>query len=67
MTDKIYRDFLGQELTIGDRVIINNVGGCQGFDWGTVHSFTPKMVRVQVGERKTWWVKNKNIILLQKY
>ena len=46
MTDKIYRDFLGQEIKDGDRVIIPDAYGYAGFNWGTVIAFTPKKVRV---------------------
>lgn len=47
MTDTIYRDFLGQEIKDGDRVITYYSGGYAGLRWGTVMGFTPKMVRVQ--------------------
>jgi hypothetical protein len=46
MTDIIHRDFLGQELAVGDRVIIPDAHGYAGFNWGTIIKITPKMVRV---------------------
>lgn len=43
------KDFLGQELNIGDKVILPNpnVWGYDGFSWGTVEKFTPKMVKIR--------------------
>jgi hypothetical protein len=46
MTDITHRDFLGQEIKDGDRVIIPDAWGYAGFNWGTVIAFTPKKVRV---------------------
>jgi hypothetical protein len=43
------KDFLGQELTIGDRVIVPEYYNYVGFSWGTIIKFTPKMVRVSYG------------------
>lgn len=51
---KIYRDFLGQEIKEGDRIITYYSGGYSGLRWGTVVSFTPKMVRVRFGDKGTY-------------
>lgn len=47
------RDFLGQEIKEGDRVISYYSGGYAGLRWGTVVSFTPKMVRIRFGDKGT--------------
>jgi len=46
MTNIIHRDFLGQPLTAGDRVIIPDAHGYAGFNWGTIVKLTDKRVRV---------------------
>lgn len=53
------KDFLGVVLTEGDTVVHGVGGRCGGLDGPyTIHSFTPKMVRLQ---RKGWkegeWLK----------
>jgi hypothetical protein len=47
----IYKDFLGQELKEGDRVITYETGGYTGLRWATVVAFTPKMVRIRFGKK----------------
>ena len=42
----VHKDFLGQTLEVGDRVIIPDAQGYAGLNWGTVVKITPKMVRV---------------------
>jgi len=51
---KIYKDFLGQEIKEGDRIITYYSGGYAGLRWGTVVSFTPKMVRIRFGDKGTY-------------
>jgi hypothetical protein len=46
------KDFLGQEIKEGDRVISHYSGGYAGLRWGTVLGFSPKMVKVQFGTEK---------------
>lgn len=53
MTDKIYRDFLGQEIKDGAR-IITYYTGYAGLRWGTVEGFTPKMVRIRFGKKERY-------------
>ena len=52
MTDKIYRDFLGQEIKDGAR-IITYYTGYAGLRRGTVEGFTPKMVRIRFDNTNT--------------
>ena len=46
MTNVIHRDFLGQKITVGVRVIIPDALGYAGFNWGTIVKINPKTVRV---------------------
>jgi hypothetical protein len=48
------KDFLGQTIKDGDRVISHYSGGYAGLRWGTVVGFTPKMVRVVFNTKSKW-------------
>jgi len=50
----LYRDFLGQELKEGDRVITYETRGYTGLRWATVVGFTPKMVRIRLGQKNKY-------------
>jgi hypothetical protein len=47
----IHKDFLGQEIKEGDRVITYHGGGYANIRWATVVGFSPKMVRIRFGEK----------------
>lgn len=47
------KDFLGQELAVGDHVIVGSAFGQQrGFRMGKVVKFSPKMVQVDTGKTR---------------
>lgn len=48
MTDQtVKKDFLGQEIKIGDRVITHATAKYAGLKWATVDALLPKMVRIR--------------------
>ena len=47
----VHKDSLGQEIKEGDRIITYYSGVYAGLRWGTVVSFTPKMVRIRFGDK----------------
>lgn len=47
----VHKDFLGQEIKEGDRIITYYSAGYAGLRWGTVVSLTPKMVKIRLGDK----------------
>lgn len=47
------KDFLGQELAVGDHVLVGSAFGQQrGFRMGQIVKFSPKMVQVDTGRKR---------------
>jgi hypothetical protein len=51
-TEETRTDFIGQEIKIGQRCITYYTAGFAGLGWGTVESFAPKMVRININGKK---------------